>query len=165
MNDYNERLKYSEDVASVFKIVRDVVENKFNRRRDDLVLEFDPLLPLPVKAIHKTDSNIIVLNKSIIGVVSSLANTKLELNSYIFWVLLHEYLHSLGIRGESDVASLARDIIEEFLGVKQPAALIAHKGLSYFGLRGRIFSAFLTISYLLRRKQIHRIVVMIASKG
>lgn len=51
-----------------------------------------------------------------------------EINSYEYSILLHEYLHSLGYAGESDVRRLVYDISLETFGPDHPATKIASKG-------------------------------------
>lgn len=51
-------------------------------------------------------------------------------NAYLFHVLLHEYLHTLGFMNEEDVGGLAYVISKNFLGEQHPSTLIAKYGMT-----------------------------------
>ncbi len=82
-------------------------------------------LPNGLGAYHVAGSNIIVLNRSILGAVKSIARSDEELNSFIYSILTHEYLHSLGYMEESQVRPLVRRISQESLGPDHPSVTMA----------------------------------------
>ena len=51
-----------------------------------------------------------------------------EINSYVYSILLHEYLHTLGYTEESDVRKLVYDVSLDTFGPDHPATQIASKG-------------------------------------
>jgi len=51
-----------------------------------------------------------------------------EMKSFIYSVLLHEYLHSLGICDELKVRRLTYQISREALGEEHPATILAKRG-------------------------------------
>ncbi len=53
-----------------------------------------------------------------------------EINSYVYSILLHEYLHALGYVEERDVRRLVYDVSLETFGPEHPATQIASKGPS-----------------------------------
>ena len=55
----------------------------------------------------------------------SSAETISELNSYVFTLLLHEYLHSLGYMDEGNVRRFVYEISKESFGDDHPAARFA----------------------------------------
>ena len=73
-------------------------------------------LPNYVGAYHIMGSNIIVMNETILNAVRVLAKSKAELNSFIFSILAHEYLHSIGYTDERDVRPLVAKISTENFG-------------------------------------------------
>ena len=70
-----------------------------------------------------TGSNVIVLNKI---PLERIMETRPELyKPYVFHVLLHEYIHSLGFLDESDVKSRVLEITRKALGEDHLATQIA----------------------------------------
>jgi hypothetical protein len=59
-------------------------------------------LPPQIGALHQVGSNSIVLNRLVLKAIESLAKSRRELNSFIYTILLHEYLHSLGYIDEQE---------------------------------------------------------------
>jgi hypothetical protein len=68
------------------------------------------------------------MNKSALDAVTRSARTIREINSYVYSILLHEYLHSLGYVDEAQARKLVYEISKENLGADHPATEIAHKG-------------------------------------
>lgn len=99
----------------VFELVKKAVQSSLGIRRAGLTLVLQEI-PNYIGAYHIIGSNIIVLNRTLLKAVESLAQSKEELNSYIFTVLAHEYLHSLGYTDEAEVRKLVRKISVENFG-------------------------------------------------
>ncbi len=87
-------------------------------------------LPLNVGAYHVVGSNAIIVNRRVLEVVKQRSKNREEVNSYLFVVLMHEYLHSLGLTDEAEVRSLVRRITVEMLGEEHPAVAMAVEGPS-----------------------------------
>ncbi len=89
-------------------------------------------IPNSVGAYHEMGSNAIVMNRNLLRIVEKLAKTNARKNSYVFMILLHEYLHSLGYTDDRQVRLLSRRITNEFLGGKHMAAEMAVRPLDQF---------------------------------
>ncbi len=89
-------------------------------------------IPNSVGAYHEMGSNAIVMNRNLLRIVEKLAKTSARKNSYVFMILLHEYLHSLGYTDDRQVRLLSRRITNEFLGGKHMAAEMAVRPLDQF---------------------------------
>ena len=85
-------------------------------------------LPLEVGAFHKMGTNIIVMNRALIDRVVEAQVSFAEMRSFIYNILLHEYLHSLGIYDELRTRRLTYVISRVSLGEKHPATILARKG-------------------------------------
>jgi len=120
------------DYACIFELVKAAVENTIGKRRVGLILGLSDL-PNHVGAFHQMSSNFIVMNKRLLEEVIKTGNKKL-INSYIFHVLLHEYIHSLGYMNEQKTQILTHAISEKVLGSDHPATKIALDGI------GSVFS-------------------------
>ena len=59
-------------------------------------------LPTNVGAFYPVGSNVIVMNKELLKVVDESPKSKRVKTSFVYSILLHEYLHSLGYLNESE---------------------------------------------------------------
>jgi hypothetical protein len=124
MNDFpfKKKLNSCKDYGDIFELVKRAVKQQIGRERAGLMLYLGNL-PLNIGAYHGVGTNGIVLNKSLLRVINF--RTLTELNSYVFMILLHEYLHSLGYLDEKQVRRLTHDISREIFGDKHPAVQYA----------------------------------------
>jgi hypothetical protein len=130
--DFVTRLDGCSNYACIFELVKEAVEKTMNKRRAGLILGLTNL-PNHVGAFHQMSSNFIVMNKRLLEKVVESGDKKL-INSYIFHVLLHEYIHSLGYMNEQETQILTHVVSEKVLGPTHPATVIAVKGI------GSVFS-------------------------
>jgi len=124
MNDLRERLMKSEDFDEIFKIVKEAVEKSLNVHRAGLALALADL-PSYIGAYHQLGSNFIVVNKAVLNLVKGFAKSREEFNAFVFTILAHEYLHSLGYTGERDVRNLVRKISIENFGEEHTTTRMA----------------------------------------
>jgi hypothetical protein len=121
------QLDKCEDFGDVFGIVKKTVEHSLSQRRSGLMLYLAEL-PEQIGAFHGVGTNGIVMNKRALDAVTHSARTIREINAYVYSILLHEYLHSLGYIDEEQVRKLVFEISRDNLGSDHPATDIAHKG-------------------------------------
>ncbi len=112
----------------ILSLVKECVEKSIGKRRTGLMLGLADL-PVNVGAFHLVPSNVIMMNKRLLKGIS-IYDRKL-VNAYIFHILLHEYLHSLGILDENDVRTISYNISKMFLGEDHPATLMIKHGMRY----------------------------------
>jgi len=122
-----DKLNECSDFSCIFELVKAAVEITMNRRRVGLILGLSNL-PSYIGAFHQIGSNFIVMNKKLLKEVVRRGNRKL-INSYIFHILLHEYLHSLGYLNEQETQVLTHAISEKVFGSKHLVTLIARYGI------------------------------------
>ena len=113
--DFRASLEKSKSYSDLFVIVKRAVKKVLGRNRSGLLLYLSDL-PLGIGAFHSVGTNGIVLNRKILEVASRSAKTDAEMNSFIFSLLLHEYLHSLGYLDEGEVRRLVYNISLEVFG-------------------------------------------------
>ncbi len=130
--DFVNKLNECSDFSSIFQLVKGAVETAIDKRRVGLILGLTDL-PNYVGALHQIGSNFIIMNKKLLKEVIKSGNRKL-INAYIFHILLHEYIHSLGYMNEQEVQILTHAISEKVLGSDHPATQIARYGI------GSVFS-------------------------
>ena len=127
--DFLDRLDKCSNFPCVLGLVKEVVEITINRRRVGLILGLSDL-PNYIGAFHQMGSNFIVMNKRLLKEIIRSGDRKL-INAYIFHILLHEYIHSLGYMDERKTQILTLAISEKVLGLNHPATLIARYGIGH----------------------------------
>ncbi len=124
-NQFVYSLDKCEEFSDIFELVKKVVKETFNQHRVGLMLVLADL-PISVGAFHALGSNTIVMNRTLlIHFEKSESKYKKE---FIFLVLLHEYLHSLGHTNEAEVKLFSYRIVAKAFGVEHPLTHIAENG-------------------------------------
>lgn len=129
MSSMAERLDLCENFSDVFELVKKSAERSLGRRRAGLML-YLARLPKHIGAFHTVGTNGIVMNRTTLDMVTHGASSLREINSYVYSILLHEYLHALGYVDERDVRRLVYDVSLDAFGPDHPATQIAAKGPS-----------------------------------
>lgn len=127
MQDIAEKLDNSENFGDVFEIVKRSVKEQLGKERAGLMLLLADL-PMHLGAFHGVGTNSIVMNRALLDRIVKGGNSRIQVNSFVYSILLHEYLHSLGVIEEKDVRSLVRDISLRTFGSDHPASKIAADG-------------------------------------
>jgi hypothetical protein len=110
--EFKIQLEEAESLADVFEVVKAAVLKSTGRSRGGLMLGMADLGNHPrgfLGGFFTVGSNVIVLNKT---PLQRIRETRPELRKpYAFFVLLHEYIHSLGYLGEDHPATrIAADV-------------------------------------------------------
>ena len=130
-NDQRGKLASAHTFDDVFELVKKATERSLGMHRAGLTLVLGDI-PNSVGAYHELGSNAIVMNRNLLRIVERLSRSKVRKNSYIFMILLHEYLHSLGYTDDRQVRLMSKKITNEFLGGKHIAGEMAVKPLDQF---------------------------------
>ena len=129
---YNRRaLSSAEGFDTIFEMVKAATEQILGLHRAGLTLVLGDISN-DVGAYHEMGSNAIVMNRNLLRIVEKLSRSRARRNSYVFMILLHEYLHSLGYTSDRQVRQLGRRIADEFLGKKHLAGEMAVRPLNQF---------------------------------
>jgi len=123
--------------GDVFDLVKKSVEQSLGLRRAGLMLYLVDLPP-NIGAFHIVGSNLIAVNRKLLRVAKQ-AGSRRIFNSYVYMILLHEYLHSLGYLDEVQTRRLTEQITIETFGSSHPAAQMATSGFNII-LRKPIFT-------------------------
>ncbi len=129
--DNKRALSSAEGFDTIFEMVKAATEKRLGIHRAGLTLVLGDI-PNTVGAYHEMGSNAIVMNRNILRIVERLSKSKSRRNSYVFMILLHEYLHSLGYTSDRQVRTLGKEITDEFLGRRHLAAEMAVRPLDQF---------------------------------
>ena len=120
---YRDKILQLADFNEAFELAKNAVEVKFNMHRAGLALVLQGM-PTNLGAYHVLGSNLIIMNRRILNIVKNY-KTKEEYNSYLFNILIHEYLHSFGIVDEVEVRKMTYTIVSSLLGEDHFATKIA----------------------------------------
>jgi hypothetical protein len=115
----------------IFEMVKEATERTLGMHRAGLTLVLGDI-PNNVGAYHEMGSNAIVMNRNLLRIVEKLSKTRSKRNSYVFMILLHEYLHSLGYTSDRQVRNLGKQITDGFLGRRHIASEMAIRPLDQF---------------------------------
>jgi hypothetical protein len=113
--DYTKELSDCKNFGDIFNLVKRVVKETLGKSRAGLMLYLADL-PLSIGAFHAFGTNGIVLNKKLLEMLGKESKSNKEFNSFVFTLLLHEYLHSLGYVDERQVRDLTHRIVKEKFG-------------------------------------------------
>ena len=124
--NYKNSLKNAKNLADIFHLVKCVVKNHLGIDQAGLLLGLSDLSLYEnsyLGAFYSFDANTIVINKR---PLNNIMQTSPRLyNPYIFHVLLHEYIHSLGVVEEPHVKQLVYEVTEKYFGKNHLATQMA----------------------------------------
>lgn len=120
---YRDKILHLIDFNEAFELVKSTVEAKFKMHRAGLSLILQGL-PTKLGAYHVLGSNLIIVNKRILDIIRKHKSDQ-EYNSYLFMVLAHEYLHSLGVIDEMQVRNMTYTLLSSLVGEDHIAAKMA----------------------------------------
>ena len=110
--------------GDIFVLVKKAVKNSLGEHRVGLMLYLGNL-PMNVGAFHPMGTNDIVLNRRLL---EAAAKTEPKWKAYVFSILLHEYIHSLGYADERQVRGLTYRVCLENFGSDHPVTEAAVVG-------------------------------------
>lgn len=124
--EFKIQLEDAKTLADVFEVVKAAVLKSTGKSRGGLMLGMADLGNHPrgfLGGFFTVGSNVIVMNKT---PLQRIRETRPELyKPYAFFILLHEYIHSLGYLDEKLVVSRTHEISLVSLGKDHPATRIA----------------------------------------
>ena len=123
---YRSRIDKAKGFSEVWEIVKDTVKDSLGEYRVGLLLFLDDL-PLRLGAYHLLGTNNMVLNRALIDIVQIVTKAKRFVNSFIYSLLVHEYLHALGHVSEVTVRSLVYKISRQCFGGNHIVTSLAEK--------------------------------------
>jgi len=129
---FPERLEGAREVGDVFELVKEAVRESLGRGRAGLMLGLAPLGFSPqgfIGAYHQMGSNLIVMNSSLLKRIEQ--ESPSHLKYYTFHLLLHEYLHSLGIAEEERARAVTFIVSRDSFGEDHVVTKIAEKFESF----------------------------------
>lgn len=120
------KLERAKDIPEIFELVKQAVRATTGKERSGLMLGLSDLGGGPdgfVGAFYPVATNIIVMNTMPLGRIRETDPALYK--PYVFHVLLHEYIHALGIIDEGATRAKAKEISERVFGPEHPATALA----------------------------------------
>jgi hypothetical protein len=123
---FSNRLEKARDLPEIFELVKDTVQVWMGISRCGLMLGLADLGSDQghwIGGLYPVATNVIVMNKRPLNVIKVM---KPEMyNPYVYHILLHEYLHSLGILDEDETRRKALEVSKGAFGDSHMATQIA----------------------------------------
>mgnify|MGYP001592949627 CR=1 FL=1 len=125
--EFAEELEKAESFSDIFELVKDAVWKVLGESRAGLelgLIEMGITRSGFIGGMHQIGSNIILMNKTPLRNI--LENDPKLFKPYVFHILLHEYIHSLGFVDEASCRRLTYHISNKTLGKNHPATKMAY---------------------------------------
>jgi hypothetical protein len=123
---FDSRLDRAKDLADIFELVKDGVRARMGLSRAGLMLGLADMGGAPgqfLGGLYPVTTNVIVLNRT---ATKAILMNKPELyKPYVFTILLHEYLHTLGFLDEGQVRQMVYEITSALFGMHHATTWIA----------------------------------------
>ncbi|NWG09643.1 MAG: hypothetical protein HXX80_04980 [Nitrososphaerales archaeon] len=126
----SEKFENCKNIGDVFELVKETTERSIGLRRAGLTLYLVDL-PMNIGGLHQIGSNTIVMNRTLLMAIGSMAESKKDVNSFVYLILLHEYLHALGYAKEETVRELAYNISMSTFGQDHDITKLSKMGFSH----------------------------------
>ncbi len=121
-------LERTADYDAVFRVVRGAVRYALGIERPGLGLGLSNLPP-QLGAYWQVTGNLIVMNEGLVETMRAHARSPTELNSFVYVLLAHEYLHALGYLDERAVREVTARVTRTAFGPDHPATRMAEGDL------------------------------------
>ncbi len=132
MKNFAEKLEDTKGPGDIFELVKEAVWKTKGSGRAGLslgLMELESSEHAWIGGFHQLGSNLIVMNKAPIRSIY-LSNPEL-FKPYMFHVLLHEYIHSLGYADEGLTRRMVDEITEELFGAEHIATQMSKNMASF----------------------------------
>jgi hypothetical protein len=120
------------DYSQLFDLVRRIVSTGLGKSHSGMLLGLQDLGFHPrgfVGAYHRVGTNEIYLNRNVLQIMRD-ETPEDHYKAYLFHLLLHEYIHSVGYTEENETRRLTKLISERIFNTRHPVYKIAALGLN-----------------------------------
>ncbi|MHB8360583.1 MAG: hypothetical protein ACYDAO_09735 [Thermoplasmataceae archaeon] len=123
-NRFDLNLDFQMDYDSVFKVVKESVKYVVGKERAGLGLALSDL-PWNLGAFWQIGGNYIVMNEGLVNSMKKIAKSELEFNSFVYMILAHEYIHSLGFIDEMEARRMTATVALRVFGKNHIAYIMS----------------------------------------
>jgi len=109
------------DYDSIFEVVKESVKQVTGKVRSGIGLALSDLPPT-LGAYWQVGGNYIVMNENLVRAMLRLSSSEREFNSFVYMILAHEYIHSLGYIDEMEAREMTARVARAAFGEKHHAA-------------------------------------------
>ena len=123
----------SNDFSSLFQHVRKLVRKHLRRDRVGIMLGLANMgfqRGAFIGGLHFVGTNEIFLNRNALDVMKNETEDPELYKAYLFFLLLHEYIHAVGVIDERATRQITKMIILKEFDKDHPAGQLASKGLN-----------------------------------
>ncbi|MDQ1280603.1 MAG: hypothetical protein QG670_1866 [Thermoproteota archaeon] len=124
---FRHKLDKAARFGEVYEIVKETVRHSLGKHRVGMMLYLDDL-PLQVGAYHPVGTNSIIMNRALLRIVEATVSSKQLVNAFVYTILLHEYIHSIGYLQEETVRRLVQKVSLDCFGEDHPASRLSRMG-------------------------------------
>lgn len=110
---------------SIYAMVKSTVKQFTGRERVGIGLALADL-PNSLGAFWEVGGNYIVLNDNLVRAVRVSVQSNEEFNSFVYVILMHEYIHSLGFVEENATRKLTQEICSSVFPESHPVYVLAN---------------------------------------
>lgn len=115
--NYEEKIKKAKSISEIFEIAKEIVWECLGTEQAGLLVGISDLGTFNnsfIGAFYSLNANMIIINKRPLGRILQ-TNPPLY-NYYLFHVMLHEYIHSIGSYNEEQTRQLVYGISRHYFG-------------------------------------------------
>ena len=115
--DYEKGIKNAKTIADIFEIVKEMIREYLDLEQAGLMVGITDLGAHNqgfIGAFYSMEANTIIINKKPLARILQ-TNPSLH-NYYIFHIILHEYIHSIGSFDEAQTRLLVQEMSQHYFG-------------------------------------------------
>ena len=124
--DHEKELKKARTFADIFEIAKDIVREFLGAEQAGLLVGVTDLGANSqgfIGAFYSLNANMIIINKRPLGRI--LQTNPALYNYYLFHVMLHEYVHSIGSFDEAQTRQLVYEMSQHYFGANHLVTQLA----------------------------------------
>jgi len=124
--DYEKGIKSARTIADIFEVVKEMIREYLGAEQAGLMVGITDLGTHShgfIGAFYSMDANMIIINKKPLARI--LQTNPPIYNHYLFHIMLHEYIHSIGSFDEAQTRQLVYEMSQHYFGEKHIVTQLA----------------------------------------
>ncbi len=123
-DEFSKVLDPQMDFDKIFSIVKRTVKLITGKSRSGIGLALSNL-PAGLGAFWQIGGNYIVMNEILLNAMKQITKSNREFNSFVYVILAHEYLHSVGYIDEAEARNMTSLVAQSIFGKEHPATVMS----------------------------------------
>lgn len=115
--DYEKEIKRAKTIANIFEVVKEMIREYLGLEQAGLMVGMTDLGVHSngfIGAFYSMEANTIIINKKPLARI--LQTNPMLYNYYLFHIMLHEYIHSIGSFDEAQTRLLVQEMSQHYFG-------------------------------------------------